>query len=300
MQLSEEVKKAIAFAEAMSLHKLHLNPLNQTRDMIKYFPQPKNPTQVGEIINLKISHENIPVRIYIPEGSGDFPVVSFFHGGGFALMNLDTHDEICRQLCAKSQSVVMSVDYRLAPEYPYPMGPNDCVLATKWMIENAKNYRGDNSRMAVAGDSAGGYMAIWVAQRFKKEDIPLKAQLLIYPVTDHYTSNHRSWEENKEGFILTPEAMKWYWDLFLNDSTKYDEASLLRTGDFSGFPPTLVITCQYDVLRDEGKAFADKLEAAGVPTMHKNFENIHGFFATGEMGREAAQIASDFLKEQLK
>jgi acetyl esterase len=300
MQLSEEVKKAIAFAEAMSLHKLHLNPLNQTREMVKYFPQPKNPTQVGEIINLNITNENIPVRIYIPEGAGDFPVVSFFHGGGFVLMNLDTHDEICRQLCAKSQSVVMSVDYRLAPEYPYPMGPNDCVLATQWMLENGKNYRGDSSRMAVAGDSAGGYMAIWVARRFVNESIPLKAQLLIYPVTDHYTSNHPSWEENKEGFILTPEAMKWYWDLFLPDPTKYDEASPLRVGNFKDFPPSLVITCEYDILRDEGQALAAKLAIANVPIRYENFDNIHGFFATGEMGREAVQIACDFLIKQLK
>jgi len=193
----------------------------------------------------------------------------------------------------------MSVDYKLAPEHPYPEGPESAVAATLWMIESAKNYNGIGEKMAVAGDSAGGYMALYVAQKLTTAGVKLKAQFATYPVTDHYSSHHASWEENKDGYVLTAEMMKWFWDNYLTDPSKFDEASPLRTADLSGLPPALIMTANYDPLRDEGKAYADKLQKAGVPTIYQNYENVHGFFGTGTIGLQAMQQASNFLKDKL-
>jgi acetyl esterase len=215
-------------------------------------------------------------------------------------MSIDAVDEICRTICLKSGSVVMSVGYRLAPEYPYPVGPQDCIAATKWMISQAGNYKGIGNSMAVAGDSAGGYMALTVAQKLRAEGIALRAQFAAYPVTDHYTGHHASWQENKEGYGLTAEVMQWFWDNFLTDPSRFDEASPLRAKDVAGLPPAMIITCQYDPLRDEGKAYADKLRAAGVETVYANYDNVHGFLGIGEMGQLALQAVCDFLKDKLK
>jgi acetyl esterase len=300
MALTQEIKNGILFAEQMGFDKLHLAPPAQTRETMAHAPRNPNPTPVDQVINLTIPDHSIPVRIYIPQGDGLFPVISYFHGGGFVLMNLDTHDEICRQLSTKTNAIVMSVDYKLAPENPYPAGPNDSIAAVKWMIQNAKNYKGDGSKMAVMGDSAGGYMALYTAIKLKEERINLAAQVAAYPVTDHYSSAHASWEENKEGYILSADMMKWFWDNFLTDASRFDEASPLRSPGFKNLPPALIMTANYDPLRDEGKAYADKLIAAGVESIYKNFENVHGFFGTGEMGQDAMQQAVDFLKLKFK
>jgi acetyl esterase len=300
MVLSQEVLDNIAFANQMGFDKMHLAPPAQTREMMKHAPMNPNPTQVGEVINTTITESNIPVRFYIPEGEGLFPTISFFHGGGFTLMNLDTHDEICRQLCARTHAVVMSVDYALAPEKPYPAGINDCVNATKWFINSANKYKGDGSKMAVAGDSVGGYMAISTAQKLKSEGINLKAQVVVYPVTDHYSAGHASWAENKEGYILSAEMMQWFWDNFITDTNKFEEASPLRTKNLEGLAPAFIATANYDPLRDEGKAYADKLKAAGVEVVYGNYENVHGFYGTGEMGKDLMNNSVAFLKQKFK
>jgi acetyl esterase len=142
-------------------------------------------------------------------------------------------------------------------------------------------------------------MALYVAQQLKDEGIALKAQVVAYPVTDHYSAGHASWTENKEGYILSAEMMKWFWDNFITDASRFAEASPLRSSDFSGLAPALVITANYDPLRDEGKAYADKLSAAGVEVVYKNYQNVHGFFGTGQMGQEAMQLAVGFLKDKL-
>jgi acetyl esterase len=300
MALSQDILDGIAFDKQMGFDKLHLAPPAQTREAMTHAPKNPNPTPVKEVISLTIPKHEVPVRIYIPEGDGPFLVISYFHGGGFVLMNLDTHDEICRQLSVKTEAVVMSVDYSLAPEKPYPAGPNDSVNAVRWIIKNASAYNADGSRMAVAGDSAGGYMALATAQKLKAEGIELKAQVVSYPVTDHYSSAHASWIENKEGFILSAEMMKWFWDNFITDEAKFSEASPLRNCDFTGLAPALIMTANYDPLRDEGKAYADKLRAAGVEAHYQNYENIHGFFGSGEMGQQAMNEAVEFMKSKLK
>ena len=143
-------------------------------------------------------------------------------------------------------------------------------------------------------------MALYVAHKLKQEGIALKAQVVAYPVTDHYTGGHASWTENKDGYILSAEMMKWFWDNFIIDATRFAEASPLRFSNFSGLAPALIITANYDPLRDEGKAYADKLLTAGVEVVYKNYENVHGFFGTGEMGQAAMELAVRFLKDKLK
>jgi acetyl esterase len=138
-----------------------------------------------------------------------------------------------------------------------------------------------------------------VAQQLRAAGIALKAQVVAYPVTDHYTTGHASWTENREGYILSADMMKWFWDHFITDASRFAEASPLRSPDFSGLPPALILTANYDPLRDEGKAYADKLSAAGVEVVYRNYENVHGFFGTGQMGQEAMQLAAGFLQDKL-
>jgi acetyl esterase len=299
MALSNEVLDTIAFSKQHGFDKLNLAPPAETRKaMAKAMPDP-GPTAVANVISKNITHHSIPVRMYIPFGEGPFPVISYYHGGGFVLMGLETHDEICRQLCKNTGCIVMSVAYKLAPEHPYPEGPESSVAAAIWLHEHATEYNGSSGSMAVAGDSAGGYMALHVARILTKQGIALKAQFATYPVTDHYSARHPSYQENGKDYVLTAEIMKWFWDNYVTDPALFEEASILRSADFSGLPPAMIFTCNYDPLRDEGKAYADKLQKAGVPTVYKNYENIHGFFGTGSMGEQAMQEASAFLNDKL-
>ena len=277
MSLSKEVLENIANAKKMGLDKVADAPPAETREQMKKAPANPNPTQVGKVLNETVPEGEVPIRIYIPEGEGPFAMIAYFHGGGFVLMSIESHDEICRQLCAKTGCLVMSVEYPLAPEHPYPAGINGSMAAIKWLIENSAVYKGISDRLAVAGDSAGGYMALFSAQKLHGEGISLKAQFAAYPVTDHYSAHHPSWEENKDGYVMTAKIMKWFWDNYLTEPAKYGEASPLRTANFSGLPPAMIFTANYDPLRDEGKAYVDKLMVAGIETTYKNYENIHGF-----------------------
>ena len=299
MALSKEVLDTIAFSKQQGFDQLNLAPPEETRTAMAKAAQDPGPTQVADVVHKNITNLPIPVRIYIPFGEGPFPVISYHHGGGFVLMGLETHDEICRQLCKNTGCIVMSVAYQLAPEHPYPKGPESCVAAAIWLHEHAAEYNGLSESMAVAGDSAGGYMALYVAQTLTRQGIALKAQFATYPVTDHYSANHPSYQENGKEYVLTAEIMKWFWDNYVTDPALYEEASILRSVDFSGLPPAMIFTCNYDPLRDEGKAYAAQLTKAGVPTVYQNYENIHGFFGIGTMGEQAMQAASRFLKDQL-
>ena len=220
----------------------------------------------------------IPVRIYTPEGSGPFPVLVFFHGGGFVIGDLNTHDGACRELCNGANAVVVAVDYRLAPEHPYPAAPDDCFAALQWAHANAASINGDPDRLAVAGDSAGGNLAAVVSLMARDNGGPaLRAQILVYPATD-LTMSHPSIEENGEGYLLTKESMDWFMGHYRPDVSDV-KASPMAAADLSGLPPALVITGEYDPLRDEGEAYADRLRAAGVPVVQSRYDGmIHGFF----------------------
>ena len=236
------------------------------------------------------------LRIYRPTGPGPFPLLAFFHGSGFVLCSLDTHDGMCRHLCAGAECVVVSVDYRLAPEHKFPAGLDDCVFATKWIAEHAVELDGDDARLVVGGDSAGGNLAAAAAMRIRDAGGPhVIGQLLIYPVTDYHAPGTPSYRDNADSYGLTRDTMVWFWDHYLSDPSEAADpyVSPLRARNFSGLPSTLVVTAEYDPLRDEGEYYAEKLRAAGTPAITSRWDGMnHGFlFWVGRVDKAGDAIA---------
>jgi acetyl esterase len=220
---------------------------------------------------------DIPVRIYTPDGSAERPVIVYFHGGGWVIGELDTVDRPVRSIALRTGSVVVSVDYRLAPEHVYPAAFDDCYAATVWVAEHAAELGADPARVAVGGDSAGGNLATIVAQ--ERRDAPPALQLLIYPSVDVSTPRP-SHELFAEGFFLTAALIDWYAGHFLpegSDPTDVRRSPLLAP-DLSGVAPALVVTAGFDPLRDEGEAYAQRLREAGVTVLAHRFRGLfHGF-----------------------
>ena len=232
------------------------------------------------------------------------PVIMYFHGGGWVLGNIQSHDALCRRLAVESSCTVVSVDYRLSPESPFPGPVNDCYDATRWVVENASQLGVDASRLAVAGDSAGGQLAAAVCLKSRDESGPAIAlQALLYPVVepDFETTSYRDFAD---GYGLTRETMRWFWAQFLGDQLATQLAAPLRAESLSGLPPAIVLTAEYDVLRDEGITLAQRLEAEGVEVKHLAYDGmlhgfIHfaGFFETGlQAGKAIAQEIGDRLR----
>lgn len=219
------------------------------------------------------------VRVYTPFGTGPMGVTLYFHGGGWVLNNIDTHDDVCRRLAAASSHKVVSVDYRLAPEHPYPAAVEDGYATLEWVVEHAADLQIDPARIAVAGDSAGGNIAAALCLMARDRGGPkILHQSLIYPITD-CDMTRPSYIENAEGYFLTTSQMHWFWDHYCPDVQRREEpyASPIR-GDLTGLPPALVMTAEYDPLRDEGAAYATALKAAGVPVTYSCFAGlIHAF-----------------------
>ena len=244
----------------------------------------------------------IPVRIYTPAGNGPFPVLGWFHGGGWVIGNLESADAVARELTVGADCVVVSVDYRLAPEAKFPILFDDCYAATEWISQNAASINADPSRIAVGGDSAGGNLAAAVSLAARDRGGPsLTFQLLVYPVTvrDFGTGSYR---QNADGYMLTMDGMKWYWDQYLSNDVDASNpyAAPLAAKDLSGLPPALVITAEFDPLRDEGEAYGQRLQAAGVAATASRYDGmIHGFFgmsAVVDKGRQAVDEATAALK----
>jgi acetyl esterase len=224
----------------------------------------------------------IAIRVYRPgTGDGPWPVVVFFHGGGFVVCTLETHDPYCRALATEAGVMVVSVDYRLAPEHKFPAGVEDCFVATEWVLEHAAELGGDRSRVFVAGDSAGGTMAAVVALMLRDKGVTgLAGQILLYPVTAYYDPPTASYLEMAEGYGLTRKGMTWFWDHYLKDKSEAKDfrAAPLMAASLSGLPRAFVVTAEYDVLRDEGQAYATRLAEAGVDVTHVFVPGMnHGF-----------------------
>lgn len=272
-------------------------------DMTRFALVPK--VEVGSVGDRVIKGKRGPlrVRIYHPPAGENWPVIVFFHGGGFVTCSIDTHDALCRQMCIRSQMIVVSVDYALAPEQKFPAAPDDCEAATLWVSENAESFGGDPRRMAVAGDSAGGALAAVTALRCRNIGLAhLKAQFLIYPVTDHPSAGMSSYLDRGVGFGLTAATMHWFWSQYLakTDDATHPHASPNRAIDLSGLPPTYLVTAEYDPLRDEGTAFAANLREAGTATTHVHLSHAnHGFMSwVGliDMADNALQSGCDWLR----
>lgn len=236
---------------------------------------------------LDVADASIGVRIYTPRGEGPFPILHFFHGGGWVFGDLDTHDPLCRDLCVQTGRIVLAFDYRLAPEHPFPIPVEDCLASLAWTRQHAARLGGDVDAMALCGDSAGGNLAAIAAQQ-ARQLYPgmIKAQVLIYPVTDN--CRHAQWISYRapiKSGSLTHAAMLDLWSLYLLNSplwtegmTSHELATPLHAANLGGLPRTLVLIAEEDPLRDEGKAYAQRLQAAGVPAQVKFYaDQLHGF-----------------------
>jgi acetyl esterase/lipase len=251
-----------------------------------------------------VDADGIPARLYRPSGDEDIGLLVYFHGGGWVVGDLVTHDSTCRALAAESGHAVLAVDYRLAPEHPFPAALDDAVAATRWASANADELDCAPGRLAIGGDSAGGNLAAAVTQQGA---VPIRFQLLVYPVTD-VRCNTKSYGEFADGPYLTRASMDWYIAHYLSGGDRAADdprvSPLLADDDaLAKSPPTHVVTVEMDVLRDEGEAYAARLESAGVPTTLRRYEGMfHGFFALPELidvGREAVAEAGRELRGAL-
>lgn len=262
------------------------------------------PEEVAHVENVMILVDDgeINVRIYTPEGEGPFPVFVYLHGGGWVIGDLDVVDSTVRALTNASESIVVSIGYRRAPEFKFPTAPEDCYAALKWVAENISRYNGDPSFIAIGGDSAGGNLSAAVTLMAKDRGGPSIAyQVLIYPATN-FAWNTPSMEENGEGYLLDKATIDWFTKHYLSEKDKTSPyASPILAKDLSGLPPALIITAQYDPLRDDGVLYADRLREAGVNVELSNYEGmIHAFFwmaGVMDAGREAIEQIGKAIKK---
>src|SRR5579863_5266233 len=260
-----------------------------------------------EELSIPSTAGNVPARLYASGRDGLRPALVYFHGGGFVFGNLDTHDAVCRAIAKESGAVVISVDYRLAPEHKFPAAVDDSYAATVWVAANAARLGIDSSRIAVGGDSAGGNLATVVAMRCRDAGGPaLASQLLLYPVTDVSSFETGSHREFGEGYFLTRAAMDWFTGHYVGSKelARSPEVSPLLATNLRGLPPALVITAEFDPLRDEGEVYARRLEQAGVPVTISRYPGmIHGFISMRGVlagGRQAIQEAAEFTRSASK
>ena len=253
------------------------------------------PEAVAVVKNTRISGPSaqIPLRVYIPREGKILPVLAYFHGGGWVLGDLDSVDSLCRSLAKAANCVVVSVNYRLAPENKFPAAVEDAYSATKWIADNATDLSGDSRRIGVGGDSAGGNLAASVSlMAHDKHGPPIAFQLLIYPATN-YAFDTASYSRNAEGYWVSRDDMKWFWNHYLRDEEdgRNPYASPLCAVDLSSLPPAFVITAEFDPLRDEGEAYAARLGESGVPVKLTRYDGmIHDFMNIAELRQSRTAI----------
>jgi acetyl esterase len=263
--------------------------------------QPEPPElESTRALSIAAPHGAIPARIYTPKtlrrSDGLAPCLVFYHGGGWVIGDLDSHDVVCRKLAHEGELIVISVDYRLAPEHKFPAAVDDAITAARWISSNAKQLGIDAARLTIGGDSAGGNLAAVVALAARDGDGPkLAGQVLIYPATD-FAMTHPSHSESETSILLTHSVIKWFCNHYLNGPADIDNwrASPARSKTLAGLPPAYVLTAGGDPLRDEGDEYAKRLQDAGVPVSYKHFPGqFHGFFTMGKLLPQANVAASD-------
>jgi acetyl esterase len=263
--------------------------------------------EVGRVEDHVLPGPETPLRVRLtaPAAGGPFPGLIYFHGGGWVTGSLFSHDHLCRALTRAAGVAVISTEYRLAPEHPFPAAVDDAEAAARWVAGHAAGLGLDPARLAVGGDSAGGTLAAAVARRARDQGGPdLAFQLLLYPATDADLDTS-SYRENADGYMLTRAAMAWYWDLYVPDLSlrSHPDAAPLRAGDLTGLPPALVVTAEYDVLRDEGEAYARRLAEAGVAARLVRYDGmIHGFLRRHHLldrGKAALDEVAGALRDAL-
>jgi len=267
---------------------------------------PAMPEPVGKVEHILIptSEGEVLARVFSPDADEkNLPVIVYFHGGGWVIADLNVYESSCRALCNAAEAIVVSVAYRQSPEVKYPAAVNDAYEATQWVLQNAANIGGDPNRVAIAGESAGGNLAAVTCLRAKDEGgrMPI-AQLLVYPVTDTSMSQ-ASYAENTDTQPLNSSMMTWFWKHYLESDSQKSEKYVapLTANDLSGLPPAIIITAEFDPLRDEGEQYAQKLADAGVSVKSQRYDGVtHEFFGLAgavAKAKDAVTFAADGLKE---
>ena len=239
--------------------------------------------------------DNVPIRIYRDTPTTGQRVIIYYHGGGFVFYGLDSHDHVCRRLCKMNRCVVVSVDYRLAPENTFPAAHEDAFTAIEWTMANIEKYGGDPSQIILHGDSAGGNLAACMAHRCKRENIPILAQVLVYPWIDGRLNNP-SIERNGEGYLLTKESMLWFQQQYTprKEDQCHPEVSPCFEPDFTNLPPAFILTAEFDPLLDDGYAYYQQLKAANNRVEYKEYKALfHAFFSLPKVSKEAMQSYRD-------
>jgi acetyl esterase/lipase len=265
-------------------------------------PEPPELASAKDIA-IPAPHGAIPARIYTPKQlrkkDGLAPCLVFLHGGGFVIGNVDSHDVVCRKLAHEGEMIVISVDYRLAPEHKFPAAVEDSITATKWVAANAKQLGVDAARLVVGGDSAGGNLSAVTAIAVRETGPKLAGQLLIYPSTD-FRMNHPSHSEPETSLLLTHSVIKWFIDHYMGDADRDDWRASPARARLEGLPPAYVLVAGGDPLRDEGNEYAEQLKQAGVAVTYRFFPGqFHGFFTMGKLLNQA-NIAATEISAWLK
>jgi acetyl esterase len=297
VHLDPKVAAFLASPMAQMLPIEQLTP-QALRDVVSQFPAPVLNPPVHAVRDLKAVGPagDIPVRLYAPT-AGTLPLITFFHGGGFVICNIEVYNDFCKFLALASGCAVASVEYRLAPEAPFPAPLEDCYAALKWLVARGHTFNLDTARVAVAGDSAGGNLATATALLAREREGPrLRYQALFYPCLDPGCASVSA-QELGEGYMLRRDTMLWFWKHYLQGSPASSLAAPLQA-DLSGLPATTLVTAEFDPLRDEGEAYADRLRSAGVEVIARRYLGvIHGFasmpYLTAMASRALADVGAD-------
>ncbi len=308
MALDPQARVVLDLMAAAGNPPVHQRTVEEARASFNLKPLAGAAPDVAAVTDRRIpvAGGDVPIRIYTPSGAEaatPLPVLIYFHGGGWVVGNLEAADIPCRHLANKAQCIVVSVEYRKAPEHKFPTPAEDAYAAVCWVHDHADELGADRSRIAVGGDSAGGNLAIVTTMMSRDRcGVPLCFQMLLYPATDHNFGTP-SYRDNAEGYLLGTADMAWFWNHYLpeGDDGSHPYASPLRARDFSRLPPALVITAGFDPLRDEGDAYAERLAAGEVSVRHLRYDDmIHGFFwMPGVLSRahEAYNACAQALRE---
>jgi acetyl esterase len=305
MPLDPNIANILNFLAASGAPAISAGTAEQARDGFRAgtvgVRDPATLAQVRSVEDITIPGPAGPMtaRVYRPEADGQVPTMAFFHGGGFVIGDIETHDDQARLICRDGEMVVVSLDYRLAPEHPFPAGFEDCLAATKWVAANIAELGADSERIVVGGDSAGGNLSAAVAQAVRESGPKLAAQFLIYPGVDfNPEADYPSRAENAEGYFLTVEDMLWFGVQYLPEGTDTSDPRLspIHARDLSGVAPAVVGVAEFDPLRDEGLAYAKALADAGVEVKVRRYDGmIHGFFGFTTYSPAAASAVSEMI-----
>ncbi|MDZ7745221.1 MAG: alpha/beta hydrolase [Halobacteriales archaeon] len=300
--LNSDLATIVDRFEATGIPDWHTLSVESARELEDDVFAPERKTEVRYTRDIEIDgpHGTVPIRAVRPAVSGELPTIVFYHGGLWALGSLDSVEDICRELAVRTPAVVLAVDYRLAPEHPFPAGLDDSIAAYAWARDNADAFGGDRTRVSVAGTSAGANLATGVARFCRDGDIPMPdRQTLLYPMVDDDRTRD-SYVENASGPLLSRDAIKHFWEVYLRSPVDRENPYVapLR-GDQSGLPTTTVVTAGHDPLRDEGVAYVTAMEEFGVEVTHRHYPSMcHGFLSLTD-GVAVADEAMDAVADRI-